>query len=217
MRASGSDQSSDEVIHGLPTEGVLTPEQLQHLTQEYRKFMPMSVQVLTEYEKAAERAANSRNLSFFPGKESWNPLGRSLSIRERDMLIGPLKSVTYYNKLTICDKVTNRLIEYSCTSLSKFPDHIGKQTSSFVSILNSPQPQFGCIVGLFSHLFVQETSYWAIIEQFIMSEYDDDVKMWHVSVDRSKKFCRSSVVKLHQLSYPLVAALDSTELWFLNF
>lgn len=146
--------------------------------------MPIYVQVATEYENAAKRATNSRTLSSLHGKESWNPLGRILTIKERELLIGPLESVTYYNRLTVCDKITNRLIEYSCTSLSKFPDHVGKQTSSFVSILShsSDKPQFGCIVSLFSHVFVQETSYWAIVEQFTMSEYDDDVKMWHVAI-----------------------------------
>ena len=87
------------------------------------------------------------------------------------MLVGPLRSVTYFSKLTVRGKITNRLIEYSCTNLSLFPDHIPKQTSSFVSLLfhDSAQPQFGCIVALFSHAFLQESCYWAEVEQFTLS------------------------------------------------
>jgi hypothetical protein len=45
----------------LPTEGVPSPEQLEDLNQEYKKLVPMYVQLLTEYEEASRRAANSRN------------------------------------------------------------------------------------------------------------------------------------------------------------
>ena len=220
LDASDTDQSSDEVICSMPTEGVLSSEHLEVLSHEYKKSVPMYVQILKEYEKAAKRAANSRSMSLFPGNESWNPVGRSLSSKEREMLVGPLRSVTYFSKLTVRDKITNRLIEYSCTNLSLFPDHIPKQTSSFVSLLfhDSAQPQFGCIVALFSHAFLQESCYWAEVEQFTLSEYDSEVNMWHVSVDQSKgNFCHSSIVKLHQLSYPLVVAFDCNNLWFLNF
>lgn len=210
----------DRVICGMPTKGMLLLQQLSDMDQEYKKSITMYASVLAEYEKAAERAVNSHVKSLLPNKGSWNPAGRSLGNMERELLAGPLRAVTYYSKLTVRDETTNRLIEYSCTSLSSLPKHVPKQSSSFVWILshNPVKPQFGCIVALFSHTFAQTTYFWAVVEQFTTSEYDSDLKMWHVCVDPSHKnlYC-SSIIKFDQLSHPLVAAIDNNQLWFLNY
>ena len=46
LDASDTDQSSDEVICSMPTEGVLSSEHLEVLSHEYKKSVPMYVQIL---------------------------------------------------------------------------------------------------------------------------------------------------------------------------
>lgn len=111
---SGCLQTSDKVMCGMPTKGVLSPEQVSQLSHEYKKFIPEYVDILTEYEKAAKRACDSRLKSQFPIKSLWNPAGRNLGDKERELLVGPVEDITFLSKLSVRDETTNRLIEYTC-------------------------------------------------------------------------------------------------------
>ena len=123
---------------------VLLPEKVSQLQEEYRKAILDYAKILEEYEKAGERA---------PGKDTWNTPGRILNDLERQLLSGPLGNVKYYKKITVRDRITNRQIEYSCTSMPLLSSSIPKQSSSFVFISNptDEKPIFGVIVRLFSH------------------------------------------------------------------
>ena len=156
-----SDINEDQVSCGMFSEGVLLPQKLSQLQEEYKKVVPNYAKILEEYQKAAKQASDSRVKSIFPGKDTWNPPGRALSVFERQLLNGPIGNVKYYNKITVRDRITNQQIEYSCTNMSLSSSNLPKQSSSFVFIANPSQlhtdemPIFGVIVSLFSHSYVQ--------------------------------------------------------------
>ena len=223
MVASGkvpkeTSDSEDEIICGMSSEGVLHPEKVNELQKEYKSAIPSYAKLLDEYEKASERAGISRVKSLFPGKSAWNPPGRVLSDSERQLLIGPVGIVDYFNKITVCDRITKRRIEYSCMNMPLSQSNMPKQSSSFVSISIPSQlrthdkPIFGVIVTIFSHSFAQSKYFWAVVEQFTTARYDSELKMWYVSITAT----HSSLVMLDHLSYPLIVAIDESQLWFLN-
>jgi hypothetical protein len=208
----------EEFVYGVSvgTEGTLLPEQLRDLQRMYKDSIADYKKILTEYENAAQRAVNYRTKSLFPSQELWNPHGRVLSSRDRELLVGPLPNITHLRKVTVRDPTTCRLIEYSCVNMPLISDQLPRRSSSFVMILHEPGPVFGVIIGLFSHIFGQ-INYWAIVQKFATVVYDQEVKMWHGCVNH---LSNSVLVQLSQLSYPLIVGIDSTsvssELWFLN-
>ena len=214
MVASGrlpkeTSDNEDQVLCGMSSEGVLLPDKVSQLQGEYREAVPDYAKLLEEYEKAAERASNSRVKSLFPSKHTWNPPGRDF---ERQLLNGPLGNVKYYKKITVRDKVTNRKIEYSCTNLPISSSSVPKQSSSFVSrsrLHTDEKPVFGVIVALFSHSFAQCNYFWAVIQHFTTVMYDRELKMWYASISLTQ----SSLI---MVSYPLVVAIDGSQLFFLN-
>lgn len=66
---------------------VYCSQKVSELQEEYKKAIPNYAKILDEYEKASERAGNSRVKSLFPGKSTWNPPGRVLSNYNRQLLI----------------------------------------------------------------------------------------------------------------------------------
>lgn len=75
-----------------------------------------------------------------------------------------------------------------------------------LSLRTHDNPIFGVIVA-FSHSFAQSKYFWAVVEQFTTAKYDNELKMWHVSITAT----RSSLVMLDHLSYPLVVAIDESQ------
>ena len=61
-------------------------------------------------------------------KSLWNPPGRKLGSNKRVLLLGPPPSATFFNKLSLRDPVSNRVICYNTRSIGK----INKSDSSFV-------------------------------------------------------------------------------------
>ena len=126
--------SEDEIICGMSSEGILDPENVSKLQEKYKNAIPIFAKLLDEYEKASERAEINRVKSLFPGKSTWNPPGRILSHYERQLLIGPVGIVDYYNKISVRDKITKRQIEYQCTDMPLSQSNMQKHVqSSFVS------------------------------------------------------------------------------------
>ena len=68
------------------------------------------------------------------------------------------------------------------------------------------------------HTFAKRSCLWAVVHQFATPVYDRELKMWHVSVQKSERdrAANSLVLQLDKLSYPLVIAFDGNLLWFLN-
>ena len=218
-RLSSSAQGSDSVVvSALSTPDVVSEMEVSEMQSQYGQLISVYARILSEYEKASKAAANTRTKSLFPSKHTWNPVGRTLTSSEREMLNGPSQHVNVYKKLSVRDKDTNRLIEYSSTDVELIPHNIPKQSSSFVTINAADErskPLFGVVVKLFSHSFAQNTFYWAVIQQFAEPVFDSELKMWHVCVDVDHTYT-SSLIMLPNLSYPLVVAVDDNEIWFLN-
>ena len=191
---------------------------LSEMQSQYRQLISVYARILSE--KATKTAANTRTKSLFPSKHTWNTVGRTLTSSEREMLIGPSQHVNVYKKLSVRDKGTNSLIEYSYTDVGLIPNSIPKQSSSFV-ILNAAdefvrsKPLFGVVVKMFSHSFAQNTFYWAVVQQFEEPVFDSELKMWYVCVNVGHTYT-SSLIILRNLSYPLVIAVDDNKIWFLN-
>ena len=165
----------DAITCGTLTEGSLPPHLLSELKQ-YKETVTEYAAILAEYDNSALRATNYREKSTFPSKEVWNPQGRILNTFECKLLLGPSLKVAYCKKLTVRDKITNRLIEYSCTSTPIISSNMPKQSSSFVSLSspNRTKPQFGCVISLFGHNFAQRNHFWAIVQQFTDQSYDNE-------------------------------------------
>lgn len=199
----------DLVICGMPTEDLLPPHQVSEITRQYKESVSEYAAILTEYANSAERATNYREKSVFPSKEVWNPLGRTLNSFERELLVGPSMSVAYFEKLTVRDKVTNRLIEYSCINVTIVSSNVPKQSSSFVSFHSPDQttPQFGCVISLFRHTLAQRNYFWT------------SFKPQHMTVNLICHMCpcRTYMYHLDKVSYPLVVAFDDEQLWFINY
>ena len=208
----------DLIICGTFTEGSLPPHQISEITKQYKESVSEYAAILTEYENSAERATNYREKSVFPNKEVWNPPGRTLNSFERELLVGPSMNVAYFKKLTVRDKITNRLIEYSCINTPIVLSNVPKQSSSFVSFHspNQTNPQFGCVISLFRHTFAQSNYFWAIVQQFAAPAYDSELNMPYVSL-QNVHVAQSVILPLDKVSYPLVVAFDDDQLWFLNY
>ena len=80
--------SEGEIVCGMSTEGMLHPEKVSKLREEYGSAIPSYTKLLDEYEKASARAEISRIKSLFPGKSTWNPPGQVLSDSEKQLLYG---------------------------------------------------------------------------------------------------------------------------------
>ena len=113
-----------------------------------------------------------------------NPPGRVLSSFERELLIGPLRDVSYFKKLTVRDLITNRAIEYSCINVPILPSDVPKQSSAFVLVHSKrhTMPQFGAVTSLFVHTFANKSYFWTVVHQFTTPVYDHELTMWHVSM-----------------------------------
>jgi hypothetical protein len=198
----------------------LSSNEVSEVQRQYEETVEEYTKITTEYDNAAKRATNSHEKSLFPGKDCWNPPGRILSTFERELLIGPLRDVSYFKKLTVRDKTTNRAIEYSCINIPFLPSEIPKQSSSFILVPSESHtiPLFGAVTSLFVHTFAKKNCFWALVHQFPTPVYDHELKMWHVSVQESE--CDGTtnllVIQLDKLSYPLVVAFDNNLLWILN-
>ena len=83
-----SDINEDRVSCGMFSEGVLVPQKVSQLQEEYKKVVPDYAKVLEEYQKAANKLVIVVSSPFFPGKDTWNPPGRTLSVLERQLLKG---------------------------------------------------------------------------------------------------------------------------------
>ena len=179
-----SSTNEDQFICGMSTKGFLSSHQVSEIQRQYEETVDEYRRIITEYENAAKRAINSREKSLFPGKDCWNPPGRILSSLERELLIGPMRDVSYFKKLTVRDKTTSRAIEYSCINVPVLPSEVPKQSSSFVLIPSEghTMPVFGSVTSLFVHTFAKKKNYWAVVHQFTTPVYDPELKMWHVAI-----------------------------------
>ena len=102
--------SEDKIVCGMSFEGILHPEKVNKLQEEYKSSIPSYAKLLEEYKKALEMAEIGRVRSLFSSKDTWNPPGRVLIDSERQLLVGPVGTVDYCNKITVRDRITKRKI-----------------------------------------------------------------------------------------------------------
>ena len=67
--------------------------ELKLLSRAYTSLIPDYLCIHTEYNNAQRRAINTREGSLFPSTKEWNPPGRMLTERQRELLCGPSSSV----------------------------------------------------------------------------------------------------------------------------
>ena len=209
LYSKSQDASPAVITCGAGTAGILEPSYFECLQAYYRGSVHGYSMILNEYESTLIKAKNARSRSLFPDKSVWNPPGRTLNASERRLLLGPSNNIVYYKKLALCDQTTKRLIFFDAKS--------SVSRSSFVSLLESTTPKFGCILSLFSQTFV-ETTFWVLLEVYSEVCFDSNCKMWYVPANSP---IDKTVVPLRSgASIPLVVARDTEEnqrLWFLNY
>ena len=88
----------------------LTDHELQLLDEVYQKIIPLYEQLSSHYQQALQRATNARKKSLFPCRSEWQLSQYPPGTAEREMLIGPIPSITPTNKVVCEDPATHRQI-----------------------------------------------------------------------------------------------------------
>ena len=100
--------------------------------------------------KKTSREASHLVESLFPSQENWKPPARELLPDEKELLLGPSKSVSMLKRLQMRAMTTGRWITYSA---SKY-EQSSRVSSSYVS-LNLVENRIGQITRIFSHTFAR--------------------------------------------------------------
>ena len=125
--------------------------------------------------------------------------------------ISPIKNVQIKNIST------GRWITYAGANYEKYKNRI---SSSYVSIhhtdtTSTMDPQFGQIVRLYSHIFLNETTIICEVNILSSSNYDSELEMWYTSdnIEMKRYFV------LEEVSYPLVVSIEkeTSRIWFINY
>ena len=76
-------------------------------------------------------------------------------------------------------------------------------------------PQFGQILRMYSHSFLNETTIICEVNILSSSSYDDELKMWYTSDNVETK----NYFVLEEMSSPLIVSIEkeTSRIWFLNY
>ena len=191
----------------------LTPNEMEELNSYYLKKLPNYAALMDEYEKEKQRSITSRRKSTFPSKENWKPPARELLPDEKELLLGPSKSVSMLKRLQIRAMRTGRWITYSATKY----EQSSRVSSSYVALnlVENRTPQFGQITRIFSHTFARCDTIFVEISLFDTPMLDNDTSMWTVPLPSRT----TTITSVQDISQPLVIAREEDEnaLWFLNY
>ena len=173
------------------------------MDEHYKHSIVEYSDIVQDHNKECKRGRKKENKSL------WNPPGRKLGSNERPLLSVPPSSTTFFNKLSLRDPVSNRVICYNIRPIGK----INKSDSSFVYLKDDSgylHSQIGSIVSLFAHTFT-ETYYWAEVDLYSQACRDSDCGILFTSSCTMR-----DIFLLDNLSYPLTVALDNDNYWFLD-
>ena len=186
--------------------------ELKLLSRAYTSLIPDYLCIQTEYNNAQRRAINTREDSLFPSTKEWNPPGRMLTERQRELLCGPSSSVQSQMRAVVEDVRTGRVIEYrtldsekGLTSCSSFV-HVQKTGSN-------SHPLVGHIVRIFKHSFIGVTHTFTKVDVYDHVTEDCDCHLWFIP---NINATRHIIVGLENLSKPLITAKTDSELWILD-
>lgn len=190
----------------------LQKDEVKLLSGAYASLIPDYLSIHTEYNNAQQRAITIREGSLFPSTEEWNPPGRMLTERERELLCGPSSSVQSQMRAVVEDVRTGRAIEYRTLDSEKGLI----SCSSFVHVQktgSASHPLVGHILRIFKHLFIGVTRTFAKVAVYDDITEDCDCHLWFVPDINAT---RHIVVGLEDLSKPLITAKTDSELWILD-
>jgi len=178
------------------------------LIDHYSKKVPSFATLLNEYDQHKSESPS------FPSMENWTPPDRLISDQEKLLLPGPTLEVRNIRKIKLCLPITRRWVTYTSAKY----EQSSRISSSYIALKNSSSttPQFGRIENLFLHSFASKTTVLCKIALFAPPNYDEETKMWYVSLAPQ---CKDLYLTPEDITLPLVTGHDSThaQIWFLNY
>lgn len=205
MKLSGRLTPEHNIVSDVCTIGDISSEYQEVMEEVYTSEIPEYRDIKNLYDTCSKIGGSVS--SDFPAKCHWNPDGQSLSIYDRELLVGPQLRAKFFAKVSVTDDVTKREIVYH-----RYCSYSGKVCSSFVRLKSAPIATFGRIQQLFKHNFANHEFEWALVELFGQVTRDSESALWHAQ----ENITDVHPVLLKELSRPLVVAKEADRVWFLS-